>query len=138
MLRQAQRVDHFRFDWRHDDTLDALDIVGPFGQTLARLQRDANGVQVQFSDGRHASAATLGDLAQAIFGQQLPLDELAHWLRGARPARHARVDDWEIAIESVERVAGASGASHLLPRVQTMRRDDVQLQLIVDEWNMTP
>lgn len=136
LLRQGTRVDHFRFDWTHTPANDALLITTPFGQGLARLQRDDTGAHLHLPDGRSASAANLNTLAQEIFGRPLPLEALAHWLRGAHPQRIGRHEDWLISIEATDHVmqaeTSAEPGSHILPRTLEFTNAETTLRLVID------
>jgi outer membrane lipoprotein LolB len=69
------------FTWRHDPQHDAIDLASPLGQTLARLEGDAQQARVQLQDGRTESAPTWRALTQKAFGVTIPVDGLAWWIR---------------------------------------------------------
>src|SRR6185436_20489136 len=50
------------FTWTHDAAHDAIDLSTPLGQTLAKLEGGANGVEVRLPDGRTQTAATWREL----------------------------------------------------------------------------
>ena len=77
------------------------------------------------------AADTLPQLAQRVFGTPLPLEAVADWLRGARPALSGSVDGWRVMISDTS----VFHQSRLL-RVMEAHREDVELKLIVDDWDV--
>lgn len=139
MLRQDQRVDHFRFDWQHSTERDTLLITSPFGQGVGKVSRDATGASLRLADGRTDRAESLETIAEQLFGTPIPLGELANWLRGTYPQTVGGVGEWSVEVEQIDTVR-ASGAqtTHTLPRVQLLRNQDLLLRLIVDERESLP
>lgn len=139
LLRQEQRIDHFRFDWQHSEERDALLIASPFGQGIGKVSRDATGASLRLADGRSERADSLEALAERLFGTAIPLSELANWLRGAYPQTAGSAGGWSIDIEQVDTLGQPeSGATRVLPRVQVLRKEDLLLRLIVDERESPP
>jgi outer membrane lipoprotein LolB len=131
-LRQGQRRDHLRFDWRHSAQGDALLLSTPIGQGLAEILRDAAGARLIRPGEATVEATDLAALAQQVFGMPLPLQELAEWLRGARGVRGA-VAGWSIGVvDAVTR--GEGTAVRRLPRRIDASRDDVELTLVIEDW----
>ena len=52
------------------------------------------------------------------------------WLRGARPERGGLVDGWRVDVSET-----SPHRQRLLLRVLEARREDVELKLIVDQWD---
>lgn len=129
-LRQGERRDHVRFRWEHAPGSDAVLLMSPLGQGLAELVRSASGARLERPGQAPVAADTLPQLAQTVFGVPLPLEEMADWLRGARPALGGEAGGWQVLISDTS----AFRQSRLL-RVMEARRDDVELKLIVDEWD---
>lgn len=128
-LRRGERSDHLRFDWEHSPDADNLLLTTPLGQGVARVRRDADGASLETADGRHHAAADWQSMTQKVFGVVLPLDDLPEWLRGARPAREGEVDGWQVRVTEV----APSRQRRLFPRVLEVRKDDIELRLVVDE-----
>lgn len=134
-LKQANRVDHLRFDWQHAPGSDSLTLTAPLGQGVARLVRNAAGASLKLADGREIAARDWQTLAHEVFGGELPLDELPEWLRGARPARQAVIDGWwvQVADAVIATCAVPCRQSRLLPRILEASRDEVSVRLVIDE-----
>lgn len=128
MVRQGERRDHLRIDWEHGPDTDALMLMTPLGQGVARLSRDAGGALLEFADGRSVRARDWRSLAAEALGTALPLDELPEWLRGARPSRSETIEGWRVEVVDV-----ATYRQGLLPKVIEARRGDIELRLVVDE-----
>lgn len=129
-LRQGERSDHLQFDWQHAPERDVVLFSSPLGQGLAELGRDATGGAWLVVPGESAQRAPdLRALAQRLFGVPLPLDVLAEWLRGARPVLSGDVDGWRVVVTET-----APFGQHRLPRRLEVRRDDIELRIVVDDW----
>lgn len=132
------------FTWVHEPRRDAIDIATPLGQTLAKLNGDAQGVSVQLQDGRVESAASWQELTERALGVTIPVEGLAAWVR-ARPREGApasverddrgrvsllRQDGWEVVY------AYADDASQRPLRVMLSRpgADSVDVRVVVDRW----
>ena len=132
------------FTWTHDAAHDAIDLSTPLGQTLAKLEGGANGVEVRLPDGRTQTAATWRELTERAFGVTIPVDGMSAWVRGVpraaepftierdargRPAL-LRQQGWEVvyayADDAAERPLRAS-LSYPGP-------DTIEVRVVVDRW----
>jgi len=130
-LRQGDRRDHLRFRWEHTPGSDVVLLMSPLGQGLAELARDATGARLTQPNQPVIAADTLPQLAQRVVGAPLPLEAMADWLRGARPALNGEVDGWRVIISETS----AFRQGRLL-RVMEASREDVEFKLIVDDWDV--
>jgi len=144
-LRQEKRSDHLRFRWQHTAAGDTVLFMSPLGSGVAEITRDADSVRLTRPDQPPVIADSLPELAQRVFGSPLPLDALADWLRGARPELRGEVDGWRIEISDTSPLPAREAASQArkahqrrLLRVATISRGDVELKLIVDDWDAGP
>lgn len=140
-LRQGERSDHLQFDWQHAPGRDVVLFSSPLGQGLAELGRDSAGAWLVTPGEPERRASDLRALAQSLFGAPLPLDVLADWLRGAQPALSGNVDGWHIEVsETTPSGALSAGNSAVpsgqrrLPRRLEVRRDDIELRIVIDGW----
>lgn len=129
-VRQGERSDHLRFRWEHAPDSDVVLLMSPLGQGLAELKRDAAGARLTRPNQPPVAADTLPQLAQSVFGVPLPLEAMADWLRGARPALSGEIEGWRVVISD-----SSAFRQHRLLRVMEARRDDVEFKLLVDEWD---
>lgn len=130
-LRQGDRRDHLRFRWEHAPDRDTVLLMSPLGQGLAELTRDATGARLTQPNQPVIAADTLPQLAQRVFGAPLPLEAMADWLRGARPALSGEVDGWHVIISETSPFRQGR-----LLRVMEASREDVDFKLIVDDWDV--
>lgn len=129
-LRQGERRDHLRFRWEHVAEGDVVLLMSPLGQGLAELAHDASGARLKQPNQTVITADTLPQLAQRVLGVPLPLDAMADWLRGARPELSGEVEGWHVVISDT-----SAFRQRRLLRVLEARREDVELKLIVDDWD---
>jgi len=109
---------------------------------VARIHREGNAVTLEAS-GKLYTAQNMEALMQQVLGWQLPLSGLSHWVT-AEP-----VPDVESAIErdangqiSALRQQGweityaryAAATADALPLKLNLRRDAVDVVLLIDEW----
>lgn len=139
-LRQGERPYHAGISWRHDAGADEILLTGPLGQGIAELNRDAQGARLTTAEGKRYQAADWAALAQDVLGLTLPLNELPRWLAAQVEARNrdeegrprqAIVDGWQIDYLDYE-----SEARNALPTLLEMRRDDIDLRLKIDQWQI--
>lgn len=127
-LRQGERSDHLRFEWRHMPDRDVVRFSSPLGQALAELGRDAGGTWLAVPGQPERRERDLRALAHALFGAPLPLDVLAGWLAGAGTAAEGETDGWRITV-----TGSAPYRQRRLPQRVEVRRDDVELRIVIDE-----
>lgn len=129
--------------WQHSADRDEIELSGPLGQKAARLSRDASGASLVTASRETITAADWGSLAERVLGVVLPLDQLAHWVTATiaagqdvqrdpigRPLR-VLVDGWQIDYLTYE-----SAAPDALPAMMELRRDDIDVRLKIDSWQI--
>ena len=130
--------------WTHHPAEDEILLLAPLGQTMARIHRDADEVVLDTSD-KHYAAEDTEELTQRVLGWHLPLEGLQYWVL-ALPAPESkasiehdangqvsvmRQDGWEIRYTKY-----AVQTPDSLPLRISLRREGMELQLLVDEWEM--
>lgn len=141
-VRQDETRHHVRISWSHSTVADELLVSSPLGQGIAELVRDASGARLTTAEQRVFSAPDWEALFAEVFGFHLPLAGLPRWLladlqatavddRG-RP-QSARAGDWAISYLDYE-----SEASGALPVLMEFRRQDLEIRLKVDSWDLSP
>jgi outer membrane lipoprotein LolB len=127
--------------WAHRMQSDELLLLGPLGQTAARVYRDAQGALLEDGDKQYR-AADVESLMQQVLGWQLPLAGLHQWLLGRAADGDAyierdgagrisllRQDGWEVRYLRYE-----GDLADSLPSRLQLTRGELQVQLLVDEW----
>lgn len=82
-----------RFAWQHQPTADTLWLIGPLGNTMARVDMSATGVRWQDASGQRGESANLRALGETLAGIRLPDIAADFWLRGRWPVEDIRLQD---------------------------------------------
>ncbi len=128
--------------WTHGANEDEILLLAPLGQTVARIHRDPQGVTLDAS-GKHHVAQNAEALTQQVLGWELPLSGLRYWVM-ALPANGSafdiqlnangqaavlRQDGWEINYSRY-----ATAAADSLPMRVALRREKLEILILIDEW----
>lgn len=146
-VKSAEQSFSARIDWRHGaDGSEHMLVNTPLGQGLAELTADRSGARLETADRQSYAAPDLDALSEQAFGARLPLVKLPYWAIGkvAAAAADLVLDEqgrvrrfaeqgWQVAYLAYESEAPAA-----LPTLIQVRRDDLELRLKVDEWNLEP
>jgi len=137
--------------WQHQPREETLLLRTPLGQGVAELHGTPAGVSLTDAEGRRYRADDAEQLVRQVVGMTLPMKGLAWWVVGhPRPGipytaeadpegRLAllRQDDWRIEFS---RYAPHSGngqpAVHLPGKLVARRGEDLEVRLVVDEWDL--
>jgi outer membrane lipoprotein LolB len=128
-LRQGERSDHVQFDWRHAPESDVVLFSTPLGQGLAELGREADGAWLKLPGQPVQHAPDLTRLALKLFGSPLPLASLADWIGGGHTEMQGEVDGWLITVSE-----STPYRQRRLPRRIEVRRDEIELRIVVTNW----
>ena len=134
--------------WNHTDVGDEILLLSPLGQTVAQIQRNPEGVQLTTSEQKISRAADVENLTEQVLGWRLPLMGLQYWVRGDHsPATSAvvdkdgegrviaiRQDGWEITYSSFFPLEPAYLTQATRPRVLALQRGELEIRLVVDNW----
>lgn len=130
--------------WTHRGVEDEILLLAPLGQTVARIFSDAQGVLLEAS-GKKYFEQDAETLTERVLGWHLPLSGMRYWVL-ALPSvgteavttraengkiQLLRQDGWEI---NYTRYAASTADS--LPLRLTLQRDGMEMQLLIDEWEM--
>jgi outer membrane lipoprotein LolB len=131
--------------WRQSGDAYRVDVWGPLGRTLARLDGGVDGVALRTSDGMY-QAPSPEQLLLSELGWQLPVSGMRHWIRGL-PSPQGPVDGLELdEIGRPERLQQAGwdvsfpeyqgyGVDALPGRV-VLVRDPVHIRLSAEGWGV--
>lgn len=122
------------FDWQHAAAADELNVKSPLGTTLARLQRDAQGVRLQ-ADGQLRTADNVETLTREVLGWPLPLSNLAWWARGqAAPGEPAVGEADGRLTQQGWLIRHAADAASGAPRRLELERDGMTILMLFTDW----
>jgi outer membrane lipoprotein LolB len=128
--------------WQHQALRDELLLQGPLGITGARIVSDVQSATLE-QNGKRYAAGNVESLMQQVLGWGLPLPMLHHWLLGAADAgMPAEIERDELGRIAVLHQAGwevrylryGDNSAQSLPARIALSRDDIQVQLLIDEW----
>jgi len=132
--------------WRQRPGGFHIDLAGPFGAGAVKLQGDAQGVVLRDGEGHRWQARDAQQLLWQHTGILMPVDGLAWWIRGLPTPRQDRrrlvldaagrlaelqEDGWRIRFLEYMAVDGLELPRHLL-----IRRDEVEVRVVVDRWRL--
>jgi outer membrane lipoprotein LolB len=141
---QGGRHDSAGVRWTHRSGGDEVLLLAPLGQVVARIVSDAQGVTLE-NDGHTHTAHDAEMLTQRLLGWELPLSGLRHWLTAApAPAggfRAERDGEGRMAVLhqhgwTIRYARYASTAADALPLRMDLRREGLELRVVIDEWEM--
>jgi outer membrane lipoprotein LolB len=130
--------------WTHRAADDDILLLAPLGQTVAHIHSDAQKAMLDTAD-KHYTAQDTEELTQQVLGWHLPLAGLRYWVL-ALPAPGGRADierdangqvslmhqdGWDIRYSRY-----ASQSADSLPLRMSLQREGMELQLVVDEWEI--
>jgi outer membrane lipoprotein LolB len=146
-LREHDRNLSGGIRWQHSKERDDILLLSPLGQGVMQIVRDESGATLRTADGKVYQAPDAEELAATVTGWHLPLSGLAFWVRGVqRPGSAAHdkrdeagrlqnlvQDDWR-----VDYAAYSDAPNDRLPRLMTMTRPELELKLVIDDWERAP
>ncbi len=161
-LRSANDGGQASLRWEHTPVGQTIDLSGPLGRGLVRLQQDERGVRLL--DG--AQQVTTAENAEALLfnatGWHIPLEGLHYWIRGVPVPgvpQHLELDDqgrlavlwqsgWEVRFLSYTRFGDhdlpnrltlllpQAVASSPSPSSDPAGRAPVEARLIIERWTL--
>jgi outer membrane lipoprotein LolB len=143
-VKQGERRDSAGLRWVHRAPADEILLLAPLGQTVARIYRDAQEVTLE-ANGKHYAAQDMETLMQQVLGWQLPLSGLRYWVTALpAPEGESNIERDASGQVSVLRQQGweirytryAATTPDALPLRLSLRRDDLEVLLLIDEWEV--
>jgi outer membrane lipoprotein LolB len=132
--------------WTHRAYSDEILLFAPLGQTVARVFRDAQKATLDDGDG-HYQADDAESLMDQVLGWYFPMSDLHQWVMGMPDSDGAaQIERDESGRISVLHQSGwkvsylryaDTGADSLPSRLQLVH-EDLQMQLLIDEWEWNP
>ena len=134
-----------RFQVRALGDTAEMEIVSPFGQTLARASARPGHATLETADGRAHQAASPQALTETVLGWRVPIERLPRWLSGEfaqpGPATADREDEVRVVDEGWQVAAGRWTAGRPLrltlrwpadPAADDTRRVEIRLAVDAD------
>jgi outer membrane lipoprotein LolB len=136
--------------WQQDGERFQIDLLDPFGRTVARIKGDGDSVSLIQRDGGVISAADAESLMRELYGWALPLSGLRYWVLGIpEPKLDAYDRDKRRRLDAYGRLTELEQAGWVVDYEQYQDTEPVDLpeeialsnhalraKLIVDEWQL--
>ena len=141
-VRYGEEAASGRVAWRHSPAADELVISTPVGQGVAEITRRDGVYTLVAATGERYTATDPERLTQQVLGYAVPLDGLPDWVQG-RPAPGVaavtRYDGDRLA-ELRQRgwLIDYSGSDERPPKRVRLSRGDLDIRLVIDEWQLPP
>ena len=141
-VRYGEEAASGRVTWRHTGADDELVISTPLGQGVAEITRRYGVYTLVTASGERDSATDPERLTRQMLGYAVPLDGLPDWVQGRpEPGVEAmtRYDGDRLA-ELRQRgwVIDYSGSDERPPKRVRLTRGDLDIRLVIDEWQLPP
>lgn len=131
--------------WSQSGAVTHLALTGPLGAGGVEVTADAGDLSVVTSNGKRLGNAAARSELQDKLGFEPPFTSLRYWILGVPdPAAPASVqldsqqrltqltqDGWQIVYSAYMPVG-----AEWLPRLMTLRREDVRVRMVVDGWQL--
>lgn len=133
--------------WMQSAAVTRLTLTGPLGAGGVEVTADAGDLSVVTSNGKRLGNAAARTQLEDKLGFEPPLASLRYWVLGVPdpdPSKPAAVqldsqqrltqltqDGWQIDYTAYMPVG-----AEWLPRLLTLRRQDVRVRMVVDEWQL--
>lgn len=132
--------------WNHQTESDEVLLLTVLGQTVARIASDARHATLDQGEQQY-QADDAETLMTRVLGWHLPLGGLHYWVLGLpaidSPAQierdtHGRINLLHQAGWEVRYIGYADATPDSLPSRLQLSHEDLQVQLLIDEWEWNP
>jgi outer membrane lipoprotein LolB len=145
-LRQPERSDLLQIEWRHRADQDRIALSTPLGSQVMLLEEAPGHVRLSLPDRAPVEATSDQALMREMVGYTLPVQGLAEWVVGRVPDNAATRSEGEGADRVLSfRDNGWTGSLQRwravgagdLPGLVSVAHDQLQLRLVVDQWQVS-
>lgn len=131
-----------RFAWQHQGNNDTLWLIGPIGNTMAKIEVTPTGVRWQDATGKRGEAENLYALGESLAGIRLPDVAADSWLRGrwAKASVQSRDDEGRVLVARMrgwvfEYRYGAPAPGQWPLAIEGAGPDGLWLRVALTEWD---
>lgn len=123
---------NFSVNWRQQQDSFEINLLGPLGLGIARVNGDANGVVLSQPGKSPVTAATPDELLLSTLGLDIPVTPMKQWVRG-RPARgrYRNTNDGFVQFGWTVQYLEFKNS---LPTRMRVSRPEVRLTMVVRQW----
>lgn len=143
-LKSGEQSLSGQLQWLHQSGRDELLLASPLGQGVARIMRDRDGVLLEIPNETPRRAPDAESLTHDVLGYPLPLSGLAYWIQ-ARPdpgRSYQQTSDATGRLSQLKQDGWVIDYLQYLPdhparpRKLVVSREDIEIRLVVDTWQV--
>ncbi len=139
-------------NWRRHGQQYTLKLEAALGQGMVQLRARAGLIELQTSEGESFGGQTAEQVLTAATGWALPVEGLLWWIKGINHpnsdylpdidtngrARSLQQDGWRINYLSYQSVETETLGRIDLPQKLYLKRDQLALKIVIDQWQGSP
>ncbi|MDW5418402.1 lipoprotein insertase outer membrane protein LolB [Iodobacter sp. CM08] len=142
-LKVANERHYAQFDWHQLGEQSELSLSGPLGQTVAELRFSPGLASFKDANQRVIKAASPDALIKEALGWPLPVSGLRWWLRGeADPdsvSHQSKIENGQLLEQAGWRIESTDYRGQpSLPHRLMLSRDDLEIKVVISEWQWNP
>jgi outer membrane lipoprotein LolB len=143
-LKMANERHYAQFDWHQLGEQSELSLSGPLGQTAAELRFSPGNASFREGNKREITANSADELIVEALGWPLPVSGLRWWLRGeADPelaiASQSNIENGRLLLQAGWRIESTDYRGQpSLPHKLTLSRSDLEIKVVISEWQWNP
>ena len=136
-----------RIEWKHAANADELTLGSPLGNDLARITRNAQGVELITARQERFTAPDVESLTQTHLGFTLPLTQLVAWVQAEPATTSAQVerdaqgralrlneDGWVIEYVYADEASKQARRITMLRAASATHAQSLELRLVIERW----
>ena len=124
-------------NWRHAESHDEIELVGPLAQGRVKISVSPGQVEVDDGDVRNIYYGQADAMLSEQLGMDIPVSSLRFWVLGVNDPGYAFVEQsggfyqngWLVRYKEMQNVN-----ANILPKKMTAEKDKARVKLIVDQW----
>ncbi len=133
--------------WQHQTNIDTIDVFTPLGSKIAHIERTDVQVTLTNAKGEQINAQDAESLTEKALGWRLPLKGLSDWALGRPTQAPITQQQWDAfgkltLLEQqgwkIEYLEYQDKMAVPLPQKITLRRENILLKLVVEQWQAAP
>ncbi|AZN37379.1 lipoprotein insertase outer membrane protein LolB [Iodobacter ciconiae] len=143
-LKIANERHYAQFDWHQLNEQSELLLSGPLGQTAAELRFSPGSASLRDAYQRETKANSADELIAEALGWPLPVSGLRWWLRGeADPelaiTSQSNTENGRLLLQSGWKIESSDYRGQpSLPYRLTLSRSDLEMKVVISEWQWNP
>ena len=144
-VKKGKKAYSANLDWRQNFHQYNMDFYGPLGTGNTRIQGDQQQAMLTTHQGKIYRAYSAEGLMEETLGWSVPVYGLLYWVRGLPvtgfPAgykinRYGFLSHLSQQVWSIDYQQYQSVGSHILPQKILLKRGDLSVTLVIDDWGL--